>query len=103
MPTLPCDLTGMNYRKTEGYVAALADRATVRLVREPDNKFDKNAVQVHHEGIFVGYIAKRHNRKLSAAMDADAAKEWYGIITNPGAKIPSILIEMPEPPAPAAA
>ncbi len=41
----------------------------VRLEREPSNRYDANAIQVHFLGMFVGFIAKLANPRIAAAMD----------------------------------
>ncbi|MCF6095420.1 HIRAN domain-containing protein [Thermovorax subterraneus] len=41
----------------------------VTLVREPNNKYDPNAIRVEVEGLHVGYIAKEFAAKLAFVMD----------------------------------
>ena len=62
-------IVGMNHRKAEAFVAALKPGAEVTLAREPDNKFDKNAVMVWIDGVHVGYIPKNQNAALAAQID----------------------------------
>jgi hypothetical protein len=47
----------------------------VRLVREPDNQYDSNAVQVWFIAVWIGYIPKVANPAIAAAMDAGIAPE----------------------------
>ena len=68
-------IVGMNHRKAEAFVAALKPGVKVKLVREPDNKFDKNAVAVWIDDVHVGYIPKNQNVALAAAIDA-TGKLW---------------------------
>jgi HIRAN domain len=62
-------IVGMNHRKSEAFVAALKPGIEVTLVREPENKFDKNAVAVWIDGVHVGYIPKNQNAPLAAMID----------------------------------
>lgn len=64
----------MNHQGTEAIVAALTPGAVVALVREPENKFDKNAVAVWVDGKRVGYIPKATNRELATMIDAKGRK-----------------------------
>jgi rRNA maturation endonuclease Nob1 len=41
----------------------------ITLRREPDNKYDKHAVQVLMDGNLIGYISKETARKISKEMD----------------------------------
>ena len=67
-------IVGMNHQGTEAVVAELKAGAAVTLVREPDNKFDKNAVAVWIDGRRVGYVPKATNRGLAAMIDAKGHK-----------------------------
>ena len=67
-------IVGMNHQGTEVIVAALATGTPVTLVREPDNKFDKNAVAVWADGRRIGYVPKATNRGLAAMINAKGRK-----------------------------
>jgi hypothetical protein len=43
------------------------------LVREPDNKYDKNAIAVYFGGRKIGYIPKANNITLSKFIDDNGA------------------------------
>lgn len=64
-------IVGTNFcgPKAQVLIKALKPGADVVLVREPDNKFDNNAVAVWVDGERVGYIPKATNRALSAFID----------------------------------
>jgi len=51
----------------------LADRIKtgdrLSLKREPENRFDANAVRVEWQGEMLGYVPRRENRAVAAAMD----------------------------------
>lgn len=64
----------------------VGDRLT--LVREPDNRHDRNAIRVEWRGRKLGYVPRRENGPLAAALDrgerlvarvsrlADSADPW---------------------------
>lgn len=42
---------------------------SVHLLREPDNRFDANAIALYAQGRKLGYVPKDQNRVLAALMD----------------------------------
>jgi HIRAN domain len=81
----------------------------VVLTREPTNQFDKNAVQVRaldaesEELVFIGFIAKAHNRRVAAWMDAHggdytgpALDTVFGYAGTGKSKVPAIKVTFPE-------
>jgi hypothetical protein len=56
-------------------LAALDPGETVTLVREPTNKFDKNAIAVYVGGSKVGYIPSKQNAALAQFID-QTGKQW---------------------------
>ncbi|MCL2020974.1 MAG: HIRAN domain-containing protein [Betaproteobacteria bacterium] len=42
---------------------------SLTLRREPDNRFDANAVRVEWQDEMLGYVPRRENRAVAAAMD----------------------------------
>ena len=46
----------------------LDDKLT--LIREPDNRFDRNAVRVEWKGRKLGYLPRAENRAVARALDA---------------------------------
>ena len=62
-------LVGMKHRGAESLVHNLPEGEYVDLVREPDNRFDRFAVQVWARGRHVGYIAATQVRPVALAMD----------------------------------
>lgn len=67
-------LVGMKHRGTEALVASLPQGEPLTLVREPTNKYDRNAVQVWARGKHLGYIKASQNGAICMAMDTAAAK-----------------------------
>lgn len=62
-------IVGMNFRKSEKFVAELVPGTKLSLVREPGNKFDKNAVAVWCGDVHVGYVPKAQNAVLAKFID----------------------------------
>jgi hypothetical protein len=62
-----------NYRKAFEHVAAKKStgeiNAKVVLAREPANKFDKNAVRVHIDGLTLGYLPREDAPEWSRLLD----------------------------------
>lgn len=71
-------IVGTNFcgPKAQVLIKALKPGADVVLVREPDNKFDKNAVAVWVDGERIGYVPKATNRALAAFID-QGGREWH--------------------------
>lgn len=63
-------LVGMKHRGAEAFVAELPPDEPLTLVREPGNRFDRNAVQVWARGRHVGYISKDQNAALAMFIDS---------------------------------
>lgn len=42
----------------------------VTLVREPENRFDKNAIRCEIDGVMCGYVPKEQAKRLAKDMDA---------------------------------
>lgn len=82
MPELTVAVVGIPFKGAKAVECAA--RAPVgyvpRLVRDAVNKHDRNAVQVHILGMFVGFVPKSHNSALAAAMDRGA--EPRAIVTR---------------------
>ena len=89
-------LVGMRHRGTEALVASLPQGEPLTLIREPDNKFDPNAVQVWARGQHVGFIAAKQVKPLAMAMDAATlrAPQWRATLAIDGGRWP--LVEVSE-------
>ncbi len=62
-------LVGMKWRGTEALVASLLQGEPLTLVREPENKHDRNAIQVWARSTHVAYIKASQARPLAAFID----------------------------------
>jgi hypothetical protein len=72
MPEIHAAVVGTRFRPNDAIQAVAKMRAgdPARLVREPSNPYDANAVQVWFLSLQVGYIPRQANARLAAAMDA---------------------------------
>ena len=68
-------IVGTDHLKTEAFVAALKPGIAATLVREPNNKYDGNAIMVWVDGVHIGYIPKKQNAALAALIDS-SGREW---------------------------
>lgn len=80
-------LVGMKHRGTMNLVASLPNGEPLVLKREPDNKFDANAVQVWARGQHVGYIKGSQNTPIALAMDRAPRPMGLGIPAEKEAKL----------------
>lgn len=55
---------------------------TGTLVRDADNAYDANAVQVHIDGVFVGFVPAKDNGELANLLDANS--EFEGVLFAEG-------------------
>ena len=62
-------LVGMKHRGTEALVASLPQGEPLTLIREPNNDFDPNAVQVWARGKHVAYLKASQVRPVAIALD----------------------------------
>ena len=72
MTEFRCLLAGARFRPAEAQavVLELEPDATLDLVREPENPYDPNAIQVHSDEHFIGFVAKQVAEDLAPLMDA---------------------------------
>jgi tellurite resistance protein len=65
MRSYPSWVAGLKHPAPDGtdrsaYCAGLAEGSLLNMIPEPTNKFDSNAVALHHDGKHLGYIPQRH-------------------------------------------
>lgn len=86
------ELAGINYRLQEFQKANVCINDELRLMPEPDNQFDPNAIAVYKGDIKIGYIPRRENKPMLAYVAAGQATckveaAWPGGCT--------VCVEMP--------
>ena len=105
--TQVCLLAGHNKRGPEvlAYVEKMQPGHRVTLVRDADNRFDKNAVQVYAENgdspLMIGFIAKVHNRRAAEWMDThpdnhDRLDTVFGYAGTGASKVPAVKVVFPD-------
>lgn len=65
-----CCVAGLQYHP--GVHLRLKNGDALRMVREPDNPYDANAVALYAGGIKLGYIPKKENTSLANLLDQNA-------------------------------
>jgi hypothetical protein len=75
--TFTCPLRGVRHSGNAAYLAQLPAGTFLDLAREPGNQADPNAIQVQHQGAFLGWVAREIARPLALALDSDAAPRIY--------------------------
>jgi HIRAN domain len=63
-------LAGFRYYTGELNWQSMKEGQALTLIREPDNPHDANAIRVEWRGEKLGYLPRRENRTVAAAMDA---------------------------------
>lgn len=73
-PSFHTKLAGVSFEGRQDVVSALVPGAPLRLVRQPDNEFDPNAIAVlDPRGEQVGFLNRRLASVLAPALDAEVA------------------------------
>jgi hypothetical protein len=86
-------LVGMKHRGTEALVASLPQGEPLTLIREPNNQFDPNAVQVWARGTHVGYLKSNQVLPVTLAMDRAEQPERVAKLAIDGGKWPMCEVE----------
>lgn len=63
-------LAGSQFYAMEIFWSEIKVGDALTLIREPDNKHDRNAIRVEWKGHQLGYVPRAQNRAVAAAMDA---------------------------------
>ncbi len=108
MPLFRTRLVGVNFRPIEAQAAVseLEPGDIVHIIRDPENKFDPNAIKVYDTEVpesrqHLGFVAAKSKDEVALAseiaefMDLDT---WYKakVIANAGTKSPLLSIEIHE-------
>jgi len=63
-------LAGSQYYALDTFWDGIRIGDPLTLIREPDNRHDRNAIRVEWRGRKLGYVPRAENRVIAAAMDA---------------------------------
>lgn len=67
--TYMCSVTGLNYKNRADYILRhIRAGSSLQLIREPRNRYDRQAVAVYHGTHKIGYIPRR-KRWVQASLD----------------------------------
>ncbi len=87
-------IVGIEFKVKRKFVDDLPTGTALTLKREPDNKFDKNAVGVWFEDKQIGYIPKKDNSSIAMAMDSNAELTPKGkLVFSSNSRYPHIEVE----------
>lgn len=77
-------IAGLNHHEASEVIHSLRAGMTLALVREPTNRYDKNAVRIYSGKYFLGYIPAVDVQRVSQSMDngesvsAEVARVYIG-------------------------
>ena len=63
-------LAGFRYYAAEARWQEMKEGQALALIREPENVHDSNAIRIEWRGEKLGYLPRRENKEVAAAMDA---------------------------------
>lgn len=88
-------LVGVNFRPAEAkeIVDALEIGDMCELVRDPANPYDSNAVQVHFNDTFIGFIPKVDNAEIANHLDG-GAKASCEVVSFLGTRKPGLKVTL---------
>ncbi len=72
---LESPLAGCQHHRAAGVWPFLRQGEALRLVREPNNPHDPNAIAVYFRNDRLGYVPRRENRALAAMLDRGETME----------------------------
>ncbi|MEW2488237.1 DEAD/DEAH box helicase, partial [Streptomyces sp. NPDC048411] len=85
--TFTCPLRGVRHSGNGAYLAQLRAGTALDLVRDPSNESDPNAIQVQHQGVSLGWIAREITRPLALALDEEPAPHIYAHLATDASSI----------------
>lgn len=86
-------LVGASFRPKDAkeVLAALNEGDIVQLVREPGNAYDPNAIQIHYEDHFIGFVAKHEAAVIAPDMDEDGYDSFPATIVAKPSRWSAVL------------
>ena len=67
-------LVGDDFKEEADYGIYLEN---IKVLHNPENKYDKNAIEVYSDDIFIGYIPKTSNKRVLKELDDNKDKTIY--------------------------
>ena len=88
-------IVGMQHRPgARDVIARLRVGAELKLIREPTNHYDFNAVQVWADGVHVGYIKASENAPVAREMDQRNAVDMDARFVVDGSRWPQAEVDL---------
>ncbi len=78
---LQCFVAGFRHYEGMNLMAQMKEGDLLELVREPENKYDANAISLHWQGKKIGFIPAAINEMLRLLLDTDALS-LFAVITH---------------------
>lgn len=86
------ELSGIKYRLQEFTQAQVKLGDNLRLVPEPDNPYDPDAIAVYKDNLKIGFVPRRENKPIKPYVAAGKATCVVEAVTSAGCWV---LVEMP--------
>lgn len=93
MATFVYEMVGMRHRGSEQLIAGMPKGQVLRLVRDPGNKFDPNAVAIYHRQKHIAFVKASEVADLARRMDQREWREAPCSFTHVGS-IPHVEVEV---------
>ncbi|MCU7939514.1 MAG: hypothetical protein KZQ64_16290 [gamma proteobacterium symbiont of Bathyaustriella thionipta] len=65
-----CSIAGFQYYQGQKLISKINKKETLILIAEPENQFDKYAVEVYYQATKLGYIPRNENKHISRILRA---------------------------------
>lgn len=69
-------VAGVTFNGRQKYLSKISETDPAELVREPENKYDSNAIKVIVRNFHMGYIPKQIARELKEYKNLSATIRW---------------------------
>ena len=91
--TEPFSLMGAKFRGKEilETIAFIEMDTVLTAVRDADNPYDPNAIELHHDGVFIGFVAKESAAVIAPYLDRK--EELIFSVETPAPEYPLIRVE----------
>lgn len=84
-------IVGARHQGAENLVKSLDFGEPITLRRDPNNRFDRNAVEVWARKTHIGYVPRGQAAILAKLMDAAGKQVAYGVVATD--RVPSVEVD----------
>lgn len=95
--TFDINVAGVTFRKANVKEFLDGRKRDIKFVKEPDNKYDPNAIMIMGDGLHIGYVPKTINQQVAMLMDMYEHKVTYkdgGEFTPSDKKKPILFVKL---------